>query len=28
VGTALGPSGPFMSDAFLDPLFNHGSTPK
>jgi ribose transport system substrate-binding protein len=28
VGTALGPSGPFMSDGFLDPLFNHGSTPK
>jgi ribose transport system substrate-binding protein len=28
VGTALGPPGPFMSDAFLDPLFNHGATPK
>jgi ribose transport system substrate-binding protein len=28
VGTALGPPGPFMSDAFLNPLFNHGSTPK
>jgi ribose transport system substrate-binding protein len=28
VGTALGPSAPFMSDAYLDPLFTHGSTPK
>jgi ribose transport system substrate-binding protein len=28
VGTALGPPGAFMSDAFLNPLFNHGSTPK
>jgi ribose transport system substrate-binding protein len=28
VGTSLGPSGPYMSDSFLNPLFNHGSTPK
>lgn len=26
-GVALGPSVPFMSDAFLNPLFTHGSTP-
>jgi ribose transport system substrate-binding protein len=28
VGTALGPPGPFMSDAYLNPMFTHGSTPK
>jgi ribose transport system substrate-binding protein len=28
VGTALGPPGVFMSDSYLNPLFNHGSTPK